>query len=70
MADPAIYSPLFIMIIVPIRPIIKKTNAIKDTVTVLVIISNTSLLQQMLYLPRQPKLPGRTPFCNYNITGN
>ncbi len=57
MADPAIYSPLFIMIIVPIRPIIKKTNAIKDTVTVLVIISNTSLLQQMLYLPRQPKLP-------------
>ena len=67
MAASAIYSPLFIMIIVPINPTIKKTNAIKDTVTVLIIISKLPLCNELMQRPAAAAAEA-DPLCTYNIT--
>lgn len=67
MAASAIYSPLFIMIIVPINPTIKKTNAIKDTVTVLIIISKLPLCNELMQRPAAAAAEA-DPLCIYNIT--
>ena len=71
MAASAIYSPLFIMIIVPINPTIKKTNAIKDTDTVLIIISKLPLCNELMQRPAAAAAAAEAeadPLCIYNIT--